>query len=200
MAKWNTRVFGTCGALLGLCFSGVAQSEDGFIGPFVNGPSFEDAVLNTRPGSLLVGLRGQFVISLAYIGSGNFDIGGPSACEPVKARVEELIDAGNGEVGLRVGDILTLEPWTWSRQTYRSVTNGPELIGLRLRSEKPSEGCNVVASGLFYPEGGNGPLTPLPFPLMPSGTPPSTTNPLPIPGGFGGTPPAARSGSAGGWR
>lgn len=167
-------------AVMGLVFSGASQSEDCDLGPV--GIDRLSPVESTRPGGLLMsGLRGNYEVSVAYLGSRELRRGRPLECNPVKYRIDTYYTTpGKGAIEMMPGMVQTLDPWSVGRTPVSNVLqsndspntgddlSGKDIIGFSLNVGPTKPGCAVIGSGSYLPEGGDGSVTPMPFALMPN--------------------------------
>jgi len=178
MSRFHTGTAGALFMLVGLSFTSTVQSDDAIFNDILfdfGTDRFEQAIIGTRAGGVVAGLKGDFVISLAYVGN-RLRKGKPIACKPVEVRIGALYDADNNDLALRSRE-MTLEAWSWMQETFttnrspntdRSTENEDLglIVAFSVSYKKPSRGCNIVASGLFHPEGNSS--APVPFSVLPS--------------------------------
>lgn len=179
MTRFKIGALLTLGLVASLGFSGAGLAEDGSPVFGVScGGGCADVLARTLPNSLLSAIPGgTFVVTVAHIAPSPEEAVAnrrPVKCKPVQFRVDMLrVQSINGLVEVELGDRKSLEAGEASRIVYHVDEQGAyglpsydlDLMGFRFRAEPPSSQCNIVASGLFYPDSVTN--TPVQFSLIP---------------------------------
>lgn len=191
MSRLRIGALGAAGILVGLAFSGVSQSEDA-APRLTSYIEFGDAIRTPAGSFMPVTPLGQLVVRVAHLGPRVGDRiarGRPVECKTVGFVIDKLLLGSEG--GINKAAVVTegdeepragrrdnglLEPfrlgaWEWVEKVYsiedlRAGIADPAGVGFSVRGDKPSPGCSVVPSVLFYPNGVQGGSPPIPVPLV----------------------------------
>jgi len=144
-----------------LCAAGASWAEDGLQFSSIKASD----LASTRENSFVSAIPGgRFVITVAHLAPSPEDAvvrGVPATCDSVRFRVDTLhVKRADGTVEVELGPDRSIAPGE-AMQVVHDIdpssapgvpTSDLDLMGFRIRAEKASARCGVVASGLFFPE------------------------------------------------